>query len=309
MLERLVEVARIQSAVSSNAIEGVTAPPRRVRELMAEGAHPRNRSEAEIAGYRAALDLIHQSAAHMPLTPNVILQLHRDLYRFTGTPGGRWKTSDNHIEERRPDGTAIVLFETVPFGATAAAVDELCARARALAGTGAHHPLLVAGSCVLDLLCIHPFLDGNGRIARLLTLMMLYQAGYGVGRFVSLERIVEESKEGYYSALRRSSVGWHDGAHDPWPWLDYFIGMNVAAYAAFEERVGTMGGRGAKTRAVEDYVSSLPEGATFRVADVRRIAAGASDSHLSKLLTRLHAEGVIALRGRGRSAVWERRAP
>lgn len=306
LLDRLVEVARIQSAESSSAIEGVRAPARRLRELMGERTEPRNRSEAEIAGYRAALDLVHANAAHMPLTSNVVLQLHRDLYGFTALPGGVWKTTDNHVEERLPDGTSRVVLRTVPFGETAAAMDELGERARSAWAAAHHHPLLLTGAYVLDFLCVHPFLDGNGRMARLLTLLLLYHAGDDVGRYVSLERIVEGSKDGYYGALRRSSEGWHEGRHDPWPWLDYFLGVVVAAHAAFEERAGVLGGRGAKAAAIERYVLGLPPGAPFRVSDVRRVAGGASDSHVSKVLARLRDDGAIAPRGRGRSAAWER---
>lgn len=305
-LERLVRVARIQSAESSNAIEGVLATPKRLRELMDERTDPRNRSEAEIAGYRSVLDLIHQSAASMPLTANIVLQLHRDLYQFSAEPGGRWKPTDNHIEERRPDGTAVVVFDTVPFAATAAAMDELHARMAPALAAGLHHLILLTGAYVLDFLCIHPFRDGNGRMARLLTLLLLYRGGYGVGRYVSLERLIESTKDSYYETLRRSSKGWHEGEHDPWPWIDYFTGILVAAYDTFESRVATQTARGAKSEAIVSYVDSLPAGGEFRLTDVRVIASGTSASHISKVLARLRDEGRIAPVGRGRGAHWVR---
>jgi len=306
ILERLVQVARIQSAEASSALEGVTAPPLRMRDLMAERTEPRNRSEAEIAGYRAALDLIHENAPHTPFTPHIVRQLHRDLYQFTSEPGGRWKPTDNHIEERHPDGTVTVVFRTVPFAETPAAMEELHRRTEDAWSAGRHHRLLVAGAYVLDFLCIHPFRDGNGRIARLLSLLMLYRAGYGVGRYVSIEKIVEETKETYYDTLRRSSTGWHQGRHDPWPWLDYLLGILVGAYTRFEESVGLLGGRGSKSEAIEQFVRAVPEGAEFRISDVRRNAAGAGDSHISKVLARLRDQGLIEARGIGRGAHWQR---
>lgn len=304
ILDRLVQVARVQSAAASNAIEGVVAPSARIRELMAETTEPRNRSEAEIAGYRAVLDTLHRSAPDMPLTSGVVLQMHRDLYAFTGSPGGRWKSVENHIEERNPDGTRTVVFETLPAFETPDAMDELNELTGAHLATGGHHRLLVTGAYVLDFLCVHPFLDGNGRMARLLTLLLLYRCDYGVGRYISIEKAIEETRETYYDALRASSAGWHDGRHDPWPWLEYFLGILVAVYARFEERVDTFGGRGAKTDAIERFVAGVPAGRTFRVEQVREVAGGASDSHISKVLARLREDGVIESRGRGRGAHW-----
>jgi len=306
VLERLTQVARIQSAESSNAIEGIVAPAARIRALIDEGAEPQNRSEAEIAGYRAVLDLVHRSAPGMPLTPEVVLQMHRDLYGFTGIPGGRWKGVENHIEEVLPGGTRRIVFRTVPAAAVPDQMRGLHGLTRSALAEGRHHRLLVTGTYVLDFLCIHPFLDGNGRMSRLLTLLMLYRAGYGVGRYVSVERIIEQTKDSYYAALRASSDGWHTGEHDPWPWLGYFLGTLVAAYGEFELRVGMLGARGAKTEAIAEFVASLPAGHVFRVADVRRIAGGASDSHISKVLAGLRARGLIEPRGRGRGAAWER---
>jgi len=306
VLDRLTQIARIQSAESSNAIEGIVASPARLRALMDQRSEPRNRSEAEIAGYRSVLDLVHRSAMDMPFTPEVVLQMHRDLSAFTGLPGGRWKGTENHIEEVDPDGSRHVVFNTAPAATVPAAMADLHALTRSALAEGRHHRLLVIGAYVLDFLCIHPFLDGNGRMSRLLTTMLLYRAGYGVGRYVSLERVIEGSKDGYYGALRASSNAWHEGAHDPWPWLSYFLGTVTAAYGAFEERVGVLGARGAKVEAIHDYVASLPAGHVFRIADVRRVAGGASDSHIAKVLAALRDQGAIVARGRGRGAAWER---
>jgi Fic family protein len=198
-LKTLIEMARIQSTEASNAIERITAPRKRIEALVAEKTTPANRSEEEIAGYRAVLDTIHASAAHIPFKPSVVEQLHRDLYQFTNAPAGRWKTVENAIEQERADGTKIVRFRTVPAAETPAAMDELHTRFADALRERDHHPLLLIGSYVFDFLAIHPFRDGNGRIGRLLTLLALYQSGYEVGRFISL---------GGSSETRRRSRAW-----------------------------------------------------------------------------------------------------
>jgi Fic family protein len=207
VLDALVVVARIQSAEASNAIEHIVAPRKRIEALVEQKTSPRNRSEAEIAGYRAVLDLIHEQADDIRFRPSVVEQLHRDLYQYTAVPAGRWKTTENAIEEELPDGTTHVRFETVSAAATPAAMDELHAAFLREREAGEHHPLLLVGCYVFDFLAIHPFRDGNGRMARLLTLLLLYQSGYGVGRFISLERLINEARDGYYDALQASGIG------------------------------------------------------------------------------------------------------
>ena len=237
VLEALVDVARIQSTEASNAIEDVVAPRKRIEALVKQKTAPRNRSEAEIAGYRAVLDLIHEQARDIPFRPSVVEQLHRDLYQYTAVPAGRWKTTENAIEEELPDGTKRVRFRTVAAAETPAAMDELHAAFLSARDAGEHHPLLLIGCYVFDFLAIHPFRDGNGRMARLLTLLLLYQSGYGVGRYVSLERLVNDAREGYYSSLQAAGIGWHDDEHTIWPWLEYLLGILLAAYREFENRV------------------------------------------------------------------------
>jgi Fic family protein len=305
MLTTLTQIARIQSTEASNKIERITAPHTRIEKLVADKTTPANRSEEEIAGYRAVLDLIHASAAHIPFKPAVVEQLHRDLYQFTLVPAGRWKTIDNAIREQRPDGSHRMRFATVSAADTPAAMEELHERFLMASASGQHHALLLIGAYVFDFLAIHPFLDGNGRVSRLLTLLLLYQAGYEVGRFISLERLVEESKETYYDALETAGRGWHDGAHDVFPWLNYFLGVLTAAYREFEERVGVVSGRGAKQEAIRQFIrSSVAD--EFTVADVRRAAAGISQSHLSKTLAKLRDDGIIEPVGAGRAARWRR---
>jgi Fic family protein len=305
-LERLVDVARIQSTEASNAIEGIVAPSVRIKALVEDRTTPRNRSEAEIAGYRSALDLIHASHEHMPLTTGVTQQLHRAMYQFTGAEGGKFKSTDNAIEEVLPDGSRRVRFQPVPAWQTADAMTRLHERASAALDSRDLHPALVAGSLVLDFTCIHPFLDGNGRVSRLLTLLGLYKGGYSVGRYVSLERIVAGSKESCYEALGASSDRWHDGTHDPIPWLEYFTGVLLVTYDTFEANVATLSThRGAKTEAITNFINAraVP---VFTLADIRLAVPTASDAHIRKVLHGLRDAGVIESTGRGRAAAWRR---
>src|ERR1700689_5540000 len=213
-LHRLTEIARVQSVESSNAIENITAPAARIRQLVTERTMPANRDEQEIAGYRAMLDTIDANAARIPFTPSVVEQLHRDLYQFTSTPAGRWKTVENSIMEVLPDGTRALRFQTVPAIATPAAMAELHERFATARDSGEHHPLLLMGCFVFDFLAIRPCRDGNGGISRLLTTLALYQASYEASRFVSLERLIDESRGRYYDTLREAGHGWHEGEHD-----------------------------------------------------------------------------------------------
>lgn len=301
-LETLTEVARIQSAESSNAIEQIRAPRARIEALVRETTEPANRSEAEIAGYRQALDLIHQNSAEMPFSPSVVLQLHRDLFRFTTIPAGHWKSVDNTITEAGPSGEVRIRFETVSAVATPDAMRRLHAAYADAVARGEHHRLLLVGAYVLDFLSIHPFLDGNGRIGRLLTLLALYQAGYGVGRYISLERLIDRSRVTYYEALRASSVGWHEGRHDVLPWTEYLLGTVKAAYDELEERVGQVHGAGAKTSAIRRFATAAV--APFAIADVREAVPSASDSLISKVLVELRDEERIERLGRGRGTRW-----
>ena len=238
--------------------------------------------------------------------PSVVEQLHRDLYQYTTVPAGRWKTIDNAIEEELPDGTRRVRFRTVPATETPAAMDELHRRFLDARDAGAHHPLLLIDAYVFDFLAIHPFRDGNGRLARLLTLLLLDQSGYGVGRYMSLERLVNDAREGYYDSLQTAGVGWHEDQHTIWPWLEYMLGILVAAYRELEDRVGLLGdSRGAKTAAIERFVGERISD-EFTIADVRDASFGASDSLIGKVLARLRDEGLIEPLSTGRSAKWRR---
>jgi Fic family protein len=307
VLQALRESAVIQSTESSNRIEGVIAPAERIRDLVAKRTEPANRSEQEIAGYRDVLNTIHTNFADMPLTSNLVLQLHRDLFRFAPGGGGRWKSAQNDITETRPDGTTAVRFTPLAPHRVDDAMAQLHSRYRAALDTRAVDPLLLIPAYVLDFLCVHPFADGNGRMARLLTLLLLYRTGYEVGRYISLETAIEDTKEGYYASLYASSQGWHDARHSLVPWWEYFVGvMLVKAYRQFEERVGvTSARRGAKRDMIRDAVNRLPN--RFRYADLERAVPAVSRPTIARALRELRAEGKIRCLSSGRDATWEKR--
>ncbi len=242
----------------------------------------------------------------MPFTPQVVLQLHRDLYRFTPSEGGRWKDVDNAITERAPDGTEVVRFRPVEAWRAPEAMELLHRRFGELRDTGEFEPLILVAAYVLDFLCIHPFRDGNGRMARLIALWLLYREGYEVGRYISLERIVEETKETYYEALYRSSQGWHEARHDLVPWLEYFLGVMVLeAYRRFEKRTGELTtGYGAKTAQVLAAFERLPE--EFRYADLERACPNVSRPTIHRVLRLLRDEGRVECVRGGRDAVWRK---
>lgn len=305
VLDTLRRVAIVQSTESSNRIEGITVAPGRVEAIVSKKAKPRDRSEQEVAGYRDVLASIHANHANLQLSTRLILDWHRALYRFTDELGGKWKEKDNAILEVRPDGRQVVRFQPV----SALAADEFMNRLLTLFKQAMENtetdPLLLIATFILDFECVHPFKDGNGRIGRLLTLLLLYQAGYEVGRYISLERVVEESKETYYDTLYKSSRGWHEGKHDLRPWWNYFLGMLIAAYKEFEERVGTItSARGAKREMVRSAVERLPE--RFTIGDLKRACPGVSYPTLQRALADLRKEKKVRCLGRGPDAEWER---
>lgn len=300
----LRQAAIVQSTESSNRIEGVVAPPKRLQQLLADKTTPQNRSEQEILGYRDVLATIHASAPAMPFTPGIVQQLHRDLFRYTAQPGGTWKAADNAIEETRPDGTTHVRFQPVSAHLTPIAMQTLHQEFGSQWQAGEIDHLMLIPAYILDFLCIHPFRDGNGRLARLLSLLLLYQAGYEVGRFISLERLIEETREGYYAALGASSQGWHEGAHTLLPWTEYFLGVLLAACREFEARVGTLAGaRGTKTQMVREAVLRLPDG--FRITDVERLCPTVSRDMIRVVLNALKPEG-LHCEGSGAAALWRK---
>lgn len=241
VLEDLVQIARIQSTESSNRIEGIYTSDEQLRKLVLDKTKPRSRSEREIAGYRDVLNTIHENYAHIPMKSAFVLQLHRDLYKFEGAgAGGSYKAADNVIEEQDEAGNKTVRFQPVPAWETQESVERLCEAYRKAEEEGEADLLLIIPMFVLDFLCIHPFRDGNGRMSRLLTLLLLYRAGYFVGKYVSIEKLIEQSKDTYYEALADSSSDWHEGRNDYSSFVKYMFGVIVAAYREFFERTKTV---------------------------------------------------------------------
>lgn len=244
-LSGLVTVAKMQSTDSSNRIEGIVTTDERLRKLVCEKTSPKNRNEQEIAGYRDVLATIHESYAYIEPKVPVILQLHRDLCRFTSTSvGGRFKNADNVIAQVLPNGKKIVRFEPLAAWETPQAVEELCQEYRDAVKTSSLDSLLLIPMFILDFLCIHPFSDGNGRMSRLLTLLLLYRAGFLVGQYVSIEKIICATKDSYYEALRLSSFNWHEGKNDYAPFVTYMLGTILAAYREFENRLALVKKKG-----------------------------------------------------------------
>lgn len=237
-LTQLVEVAKIQSTEASNKIEGIYTSDDRLKSLVTNKTSPRTRNEQEIAGYRDVLATIHENHDYIPVKPSIILQLHRDLYKFSGKSiGGKYKGSDNVIEEEDEAGNRRVRFQPLSAFETPGAIDEICAAFDKMMAKNEADPLLLVPMFVLDFLCIHPFNDGNGRMSRLLTLLLLYRAGYIVGKYISIEKMIENTKETYYEALQNSSANWHDGENDYIPFVQYTLAVIVAAYREFSSRV------------------------------------------------------------------------
>lgn len=237
-LAKLLEIAKIQSTEASNRIEGIVVTDDRLKKIVMNKTTPRGRSEREIAGYRDALNTVHDNHDYIPIRPGMILQLHRDLYKFSNTSiGGRFKNADNVIAEELSDGTKRARFQPTPAWETPEAVDALCNALREAAADPELDPLLLIPMFILDFLCIHPFHDGNGRMSRLLTLLLLYRSGYCVGKYISLERLIADSKETYYEVLQESSAGWHEGNNDYLPFVRYMLGIVAAAYREFASGV------------------------------------------------------------------------
>jgi len=238
VLTQLVDIAKVQSTEASNKIEGIYTAGDRLKRIVANKATPRTRNEQELAGYRDVLATIHESHDFIPIRPTMILQLHRDLYKFSGKGiGGVYKNTDNVIAEEDALGNKYIRFQPVAAWETSTAVEALCQAYDDIKKNADVDPLLIIPMFVLDFLCIHPFNDGNGRMSRLLTLLLLYRAGYIVGKYISIERLIEQTKETYYEALQQSSIDWHKNTNDYAPFVQYTLGVVLAAYREFSSRV------------------------------------------------------------------------
>jgi Fic family protein len=306
LLTTLAARARVASIEASSAIEGVVVEDRaRAAAIVAGRAdHLRNRSEQELAGYRAALDYLYQEQWR-PLNVGLLLHLHRLLFQYTELPGGALKQAENIVVDQLPDGTKVKRFTPVSVAQTPWYLDELVSRFLAAQAAGNHHPVILVGLFALDLLTIHPFLDGNGRITRALSNALLQDAGYDVARYVSLETSIAASDDAYYGALRTSTERWHDADHDPWPWLRYFVGLVARSYEQFASLADAERSGGSKQDRVREYVLHHAP-ATFTIGDVRAALPGVSDQTIRLALGQLKAAGRVSADSTGRGATWSR---
>ncbi len=304
VLKALVEMAMIESVESSNRIEGVTVDRERLKPLIIGHSKPRDRSEEELVGYRKALDLIHKKSQSLVISPETIQELHR-LSRLDAGDAGQWKKKNNEIIKKHPNGLVEIVFTPLEANKVPGAMKQLCLAYQDSLTQSNYPPLFAAACLILDFLSIHPFRDGNGRVSRLLTLLALYQNGYGVGKYISLERVVEQSKETYYESLNKSSQDWHKSKHDVMPWFHYFLGTIVAAYKEFEQRAGHLKlGRGAKTQIIGQAI--LNQHGEFSISDVERECSGVSRDMIRVVFRRLQNEKKIVCLGKGKSARWRR---
>ena len=306
-LTQLVEIAKIQSTEASNKIEGIYTSDERLKKIVLAKTMPRTRNEQEIAGYRDVLATIHESYEYIPLRPSMILQLHRDLYKFSGMSiGGSYKSSDNVIAETDAEGNRFVRFHPVPAWETAEAIDAACQAYDEAMQTGAD-PLLLIPMFVLDFLCIHPFNDGNGRMSRLLTLLLLYRSGYVVGKYISIEKLIEQSKETYYEALQQSSHGWHENENDYAPFVRYLLGTVVAAYREFSSRVQLLSTRGlTKPERIRELIKNNLGKITK--TEIMAQCPDISQATVQRTLIDLHKRGEIIKLSGGRytAYIWNR---
>ena len=304
-LKTLLEVALIQSTGASNRIEGIFTSDKRLEELVSQKAEPRNRSEQEIAGYREVLATIHESYEYITPRPNIILQLHRDLYSYSqGNIGGTYKNSDNVIAETDAEGHQKARFIPVPAFQTAEAIDELCARFLEAWEANLIDKLILIPMFILDFLCIHPFNDGNGRMSRLLTTLLLYRNGFYVGKYVSLEAKIAKNKDLYYSALAASQTGWHEGTEDVVPFIKYLLGTILAAYKDFEDRMSLVE---TKLPALEMVRrASQNKIGRFNKQDIRELCPTLSDSSIEGALRKLVAAGELKKEGKGKNTCYFR---
>jgi len=302
-LKALREHAMIESAVSSNRIEGVSVEPSRVRDLLvAPKPLFRDRDEEEVRGYRDALKLIHESAAKLPINEGMILKLH-SLTRGQIWDAGQYKEKDGDIIERSADGRERVRFRTVSANVTPDAITHLIQDWQNGLEERWIHPLIALAAFNLDFLCIHPFRDGNGRVSRLILLLQSYHLGYEVGHYISLERLIEQNKDRYYETLEQSSQGWHDGQHDPWPYINYLLSILKMAYHEFAERVGDIKApRGTKTEQIMAAINRFS--AEFTLTQLEHVCPGVSRDMIRRVLREQQSAGGIECQGRGPAARW-----
>lgn len=304
-LEKLVEIAKIQSTQSSNAIEGIVTTSTRIKQLVEEKTAPKNRDEQEIAGYRDVLNIIHESFDAIPITQNYILQLHKILYSHMNNPlAGRTKNVQNYISATYPDGSVKTLFTPLAPFETPEALDRICEEYNRVIGNMELEPLIAIPVFIHDFLCIHPFNDGNGRMSRLLTTLLLYRNGFYVGKYISLEAKIAKNKDLYYDALAKSQTGWHEGTEDVVPFIKYILGTVLAAYKDFEERFALVE---TKLSALETVrLATQNKIGRFTKQDIRELCPSLSISSIEGALRKMDASGELKREGNGKSTCYFR---
>jgi Fic family protein len=304
-LNRLVEIAKVQSTEASNAIEGICTTQPRLKQLISEKTTPRNRDEKEILGYRDALNVVHESFEYIPITPNYILQLHKIMSQHTDSSfGGQFKNVQNYISATDAQGNRFILFTPLAPYETPAAMQALCDSYNMAIGEGIVDPLLLIPVFIHDFLCIHPFIDGNGRMSRLLTTLLLYRSGYYVGRYISLEAKIAKNKDFYYEALQQSQTGWHEGTDDPTPFIKYMLGTVISAYRDFEDRVELVD---EKLPSIEMVRSAVRQKiGKFKKADVLELCPSLSAASVERSIKALCHSGELSKHGSGRSTYYLR---
>ena len=304
-LEKLIEIAKIQSTEASNAIEGIVTTSTRIKQLVEEKTTPKNRDEQEIAGYRDVLNIIHENFDVIPISQNYILQLHKILYsHMNNFMAGKTKNVQNYISATYPDGHVQVLFTPMAPCETPEAIDKICEEYNLAIGNMELEPLILIPVFIHDFLCIHPFNDGNGRMSRLLTTLLLYRNGFYVGRYISLEGKIAKNKDLYYDALSRSQDGWHEGTEDIIPFIKYILGIILAAYKDFEDRMDLIG---VKLSALEMVRrASKNKLGRFNKQDIRELCPNLSDSSIEGALRKMLSSGELKREGKGKNTCYLR---
>lgn len=305
ILDKLVEIAKIQSTEASNKIEGIVTTATRIQQLYMDKTTPKNRDEEEIMGYRDVLNTIHESYEYIPIRSSYILQLHRDLYKYSEKAiGGRYKNTQNVIAEERPDGTKIVPFTPLPPYETPDAINAICESFNQAIDCCIIDPLVLIPIFINDFLCIHPFNDGNGRMSRLLTTLLLYRCCYVVGRYISIESKIEKTKLNYYDVLEQSGRGWHEGTNDFTPFVKYILRIILSAYRDFENRINLVD---EKLPAKEQVRNAIKEKiGKFTKSEIMELVPTIGKASVENSLKELVKEGTIERHGSGKTTFYTR---
>lgn len=305
VLDKLIELAKIQSTDASNKIEGIVTTSTRIKQMYEEKTTPRNRDEQEIMGYRDVLNTIHESYEYIPLRSSYILQLHRDLYQYSEKSiGGRFKNTQNLIAETHPDGTQTIRFTPLAPYETPDAVDAICESFNRAIDACSIDPLVLIPIFITDFLCIHPFNDGNGRMSRLLTTLLLYRCGYVVGRYISIESKIEKTKAKYYAVLEQSGNGWHTADNDPTPFVKYLLGIILSAYRDFESRVDIFGEKQPAVELVRNAISNKI--GKFTKSEIMELVPSIGKTSVENALKKLLEEKAIERHGSGKATFYTR---